>query len=62
LDWVVLAPPPVVLSEAARTGTYRLGGVGVLADADAFSYADLAVALVDQIEEPTRRRELVAVG
>jgi uncharacterized protein len=64
LDWVVLAPPPVVLDDGAeRTGRYRLGGTSVLdAEPGAFSYADLAVAVVDEIERRTHSRELVAVG
>ncbi|TQF73715.1 NmrA family transcriptional regulator [Rhodococcus spelaei] len=62
LDWVMFAPPPIVLDETAeRTGRYRIGGTSVLA-ADAFSYADLAVALVDEAERPRHSRELVAVG
>jgi len=32
------------------------------ADAPAFSYADLAVALVDEAVEPRHHREVVAVG
>jgi putative NADH-flavin reductase len=62
LDWLVVAPPPVFLSEAVRTGKYRLGGALALPNTESFSYADLAVALVDQIEEPTRHRELVGLG
>lgn len=72
LDWVVVAPPPVVLGEGPGTGAYRLGGHEVMADVDAFTYADLAKALVDQAEtpfadpkipEPKRRgRTVVAVG
>jgi uncharacterized protein len=66
LDWVVLAPPPTVLDEdAARTGRYRTGGTRVLPGGDGaprFSYADLAVALVDEIEAPKHHRQLVAVG
>jgi putative NADH-flavin reductase len=66
LDWVVLVPPPTVLDdEAGRTGWYRLGGTQVLptdAGAAQFSYADLAVALVDEIESPKHHQELAAVG
>jgi uncharacterized protein len=72
LDWVVVAPPPVVLAEGPGTGAYRLGGREVMADADAFTYADLATALVDQaetapagsqtIESKLRSRTMVAVG
>lgn len=66
LDWAVLVPPPTVLDdETARTGRYRTGGIQVLparADTALFSYADLAVALVDEIEHPKHHRELVAVA
>jgi putative NADH-flavin reductase len=63
LDWVVLAPPPVVLDDAAeRTGRYRLGGARVLPGPTAFSYADLAVAVVDEVERSAHHRALVAVG
>jgi putative NADH-flavin reductase len=63
VDWLVVAPPPIVLDDRAeRTGRYRIGGVQVLPDVTAISYADLAVAVLDQIDEPTFHRELVAVG
>jgi putative NADH-flavin reductase len=66
LDWVVLVPPPTVLdNEAIRTGRYRIGGTQVLAVGDGtpmFSYADLAVALVDEVESPKHHRELVAIA
>jgi putative NADH-flavin reductase len=64
LDWVVLAPPPEVLDEHAdRTGRYRTGGDGLLADGPAgFSYADLAVAVLDEVERPAHHRALVAVA
>ncbi|WAL65889.1 NAD(P)H-binding protein [Amycolatopsis cynarae] len=66
LDWVVLAPPPVVLdNEAARTGRYRTGGSRIMptdSGSASFSYADLAVALIDEIETPKHHRALVAVA
>ncbi|BAJ32299.1 MULTISPECIES: NAD(P)H-binding protein [Kitasatospora] len=66
LDWVVVTPPPTVLdAEAVRTGRYRTGGPAVLPtepDAPAFSYADLAVALVDEATRPAHHRAVVAVG
>ncbi|MFJ8917566.1 NAD(P)-dependent oxidoreductase [Amycolatopsis sp. NPDC102389] len=65
LDWVVVAPPPVFLDEhAERTGEYRSGDHRVLPraeDAKPFSYADLAVALVDEIDRPKHSRVMVAV-
>ncbi|MFE9425456.1 NAD(P)-dependent oxidoreductase [Kitasatospora sp. NPDC006697] len=66
LDWVVLAPPPALLdSDSPRTGRYRTGGGAVLPDAEdapPFRYADLAVALLDELERPAHHRTLVAVG
>ncbi|MEV5705924.1 NAD(P)H-binding protein [Actinoallomurus sp. NPDC052274] len=65
IDWLVLAPPPVVLGdEAPRTGRYRIGGRQVLpsGEGEGFSYADLAVALVDEIEDPKHHRTLAAVA
>ncbi|GGT07139.1 NAD(P)-dependent oxidoreductase [Nonomuraea spiralis] len=66
LDWVVIAPPPVVLDDRAeRTGGHRFGGGEVMAAEEGgpvFSYADLAVALVDEIEQPRHHRVQVAVG
>ncbi|MCK2216477.1 NAD(P)H-binding protein [Actinomadura sp. ATCC 31491] len=54
LDWVVLAPPPVFLDEQAeRTGRYRIGDERLPEAAGgeaAFSFADLAVAIVDEAE------------
>jgi uncharacterized protein len=62
VDWLVVAPPPVFLdAEAERTGGYRIGGTRVI-PAETFSYADLAVALVDEIERPEWHRQLVALG
>jgi putative NADH-flavin reductase len=64
LDWLVLAPPPVMLDdEAERTGVYRTGGRQLIADAaPTFSYADLAVAVVSEATEPLHHRDLVAVA
>ncbi|MEJ3655343.1 NAD(P)H-binding protein [Actinomycetes bacterium KLBMP 9759] len=66
LDWLVLAPPPTMLdADAPRTGRYRTGGTAVLPTEAGrtalFSYADLAVAVVDEIETPKHHRALVAV-
>ncbi|MCP2258878.1 hypothetical protein LX15_002576 [Streptoalloteichus tenebrarius] len=62
LDWLVIVPPPVVLDdEAGPTGRYRIGGESAI-EAESFSYADLAVALIDEIENPKHHRALVAIG
>jgi putative NADH-flavin reductase len=63
LDWVVLVPPPTLLDdEAERTGHYRTGGTQVLTATGTLSYADLAVALIDEAETPRHHRCLVAVA
>jgi putative NADH-flavin reductase len=61
VDWVVLAPPPVVLADEPAGGGYVTGGSAVLAGTT-FSYGDLAAALVDEAETPRHHRELVAVA
>jgi uncharacterized protein len=66
VDWVVVVPPPVVLDEtAARTGRYRSGDRRLLptaTDIPPFSYADLAVAVVDEVDSARHHRGVVAVG
>jgi uncharacterized protein len=66
LDWLVLAPPATLLDDTAgRTGEYRTGTSQVLPTPPGrtrlFSYADLAVALVDEVETPRHHGALVAV-
>jgi uncharacterized protein len=66
IDWLVVAPPPAVLdNDASRTGRYRIGGTQLLPagqEEKPFSYADLAVAVIDEIEAPRHHRMLAAVG
>jgi putative NADH-flavin reductase len=64
LDWVLLVPPPTLLDDATDgTGTYQTGGTEVLpTGAGLFPYADLAVAVVDEIDRPRHHRAVVAVG
>ncbi|GAA2876172.1 NAD-dependent dehydratase [Actinoplanes cyaneus] len=50
-DWVMLTPPMTLSVDAPRLGRYRTGGE-TFVDGH-LSYADLAVAVVDQIERPT---------
>jgi uncharacterized protein len=64
LDWTFLSPP-VFLQPGERSGAYRLGGDEVLMAGDqpaGISVADLAVAIVDEIEHPKhlQRRFTVA--
>jgi putative NADH-flavin reductase len=61
IDWVVVAPPPVVLADEPPAGRYVTGGSAVL-PGTTFSYGDLATALVDEAQTPAHHRELVAVA
>lgn len=57
LDWAFLSPAALFF-EGPRTGTYRLGGDQLLTDAQGkstVSFADFAIALVDEIEMPKHR-------
>lgn len=58
LDWTFVSPP-AMLAEGPRTGHYRLGSEDLLMDGDkpaGISVADLAVAIVDEIEQPKHVR------
>ena len=64
LDWLVVTPP-MVLDEGARTGTYRTGGDQLLTKEDGtghISYADLAIALVDEAENPKHHSTRISVA
>jgi len=54
LDWTFVSPP-ILLEPGERTGRYRLGEDAPLMDGDQpgrISVADLAVAIVDELETP----------
>jgi len=58
-DWVVVSPAGDFDHEGLRSGRYRV----LPADAASrISYADLAVALVDEIEKPRHHRIHIGVG
>lgn len=64
LDWSLISPP-AALAPGERSGRYRVGGDDLLFAGDVpagISVADLAVAIVDEIERPrhVRRRFTVA--
>lgn len=63
VDWLVVTPPPVLSPEAPSIGRYRLAGdeLDPALAALPLSYADLAIAVVDQIDSPTGHRAQVAV-
>ncbi|MGP9681797.1 MULTISPECIES: NAD(P)-dependent oxidoreductase [unclassified Brachybacterium] len=67
VDWFFLSPAAGFGSFAPgeATGTYRVGGDVLLTDSEGTSFisgADLALALVDEIEKPAHRRERFTVA
>jgi len=64
LEWTFLSPP-AKLSPGERTGKFRIGGNDLLmsgAEPAGISVADLAVAIVDEIERPAHIRQRFTVG
>ncbi|NNN37065.1 NAD(P)H-binding protein [Streptomyces sp. S3(2020)] len=61
VDWAMLTPGGGLEENAPRTGRYVLGGERVPDRMGVLSYADLAVAVVDEIERPTAHRTRVSV-
>ncbi len=64
LDWTYLSPP-VIIEPGSRSGSYRVGGDQVLADASGrsrISMEDYAVAMLDEIEQPRHRRARFTVA
>jgi putative NADH-flavin reductase len=64
LEWTFLSPP-VFLEPGERKGGFRIGGDQVLVSGDSparITVADLAVAIVDEIEKPRHVRARFTVG
>ncbi|WP_329340406.1 NAD(P)H-binding protein [Streptomyces sp. NBC_00663] len=62
VDWVMLTPGGGLEEGAPCTGRYVFGGERATEGSQpTLSYADLAVAVVDEIERPTRHRTRVSV-
>lgn len=64
LDWAFLSPP-AGLKPGARTGRYRVGAEDLLMDGDqpaGITVADLAVAIVDELEAPKHHRQRFTVA
>lgn len=64
VDWAYLSPP-ALLEPGERTGRYRVGTDELLVDSrgrSAISMEDLAVALLDEAEHPSRHRARFTVG
>jgi len=58
-DWVMLTPPALLQVDSPRLGRYQIGGEA--APDGQLSYADLAVAVIDEIERPSVHRARVSI-
>lgn len=64
IDWTFLSPSAYFFV-GDRKGSFRLGKDALLVDADgnsSISYADYAIALVDEIEQPQHSKARFTVG
>lgn len=64
LDWTFLSPSAEFV-EGERTGSFKLGKDHLLIGADGKSwitFADYAIALLDEVENPTHSRQRFTVG
>jgi putative NADH-flavin reductase len=64
LDWTFLSPS-ALFEPGERTGSYRVGGNQLLADANGKSWIsmeDYAIAMTDEIEAPKHSRQRFTVG
>ncbi|HEY1966714.1 MAG TPA: NAD(P)H-binding protein [Pseudonocardia sp.] len=65
LAWTMLSPPVSIEVDAPRTGAYRTADDTLIVDeagASRISAADLAVALVDEVERPAHPGRRFSVG
>ncbi len=64
LDWTFISPP-ALLEPGERTGRFRVGGDQLLMSGDhpaRISVADLAVAIIDELEQPQHIRQRFTIG
>jgi uncharacterized protein len=63
LDWTFLSPSALFVP-SERTGKFRLGKDALLSNdkGSSISFADYAIALVDEIEKPAHSRQRFTVG
>ncbi|MER5307269.1 NAD(P)H-binding protein [Streptomyces sp. NPDC002773] len=62
LDWLMVVPPLDLNAEAEATGGYRTAVSTVLDGPGRIAHADLALALLDEIEHPRHSRVQLAVS
>ncbi len=64
LDWTFLSPSALFI-EGERSGVFRIGKDDLLVDATGKSwitFADYAIAYIDELEKPTHSRQRFTVG
>lgn len=64
LDWTFLSPS-ALFDGTERTGKFRLGTDDLLVDSDgnsSISFADFAIAMLDEVETPKHSRQRFTVG
>ncbi|WP_297839229.1 NAD(P)-dependent oxidoreductase [Pseudomonas sp.] len=64
LNWTFLSPSALFI-EGPRTGVFRLGLDSLLVDTNghsSISFADFAIAMIDEIEQPAHSRQRFTVG
>ena len=64
VDWTYVSPPAIIGS-GGRTGSYRIGGDQLLADANGNStiaWIDYAVAVVDELEKNAHPKSRITVA
>ncbi|MBE8601277.1 NAD(P)-dependent oxidoreductase, partial [Pseudomonas cyclaminis] len=64
LDWTFLSPS-ALFDGTERTGQFRLGQDDLLVNsegASAISFADYAIAMIDEVETPKHSRQRFTVG
>jgi Putative NADH-flavin reductase len=64
IDWTFISPAADFQATGERTGKYVLAGEELTFDADGkseISYADFAIAMVDEIMEPKHSQERISV-
>ncbi|MFD3534963.1 NAD(P)-dependent oxidoreductase [Streptomyces sp. NPDC058664] len=62
LDWLMVVPPLDLNAEAEPTGGYRTAVGSVIEGPGRIAHADLALALLDEIERPRHSRVQLAVS
>lgn len=62
LDWLVVVPPMELDAAGPRTGRYRTAEGRVIDGSGHIAHADLAIALLDEIESPRHHRIQLAVA